>query len=57
MSGAVDALRLSESPLALARGLLDHGRLLRQLGRPVEAEAMINENTGLFTALRAARWL
>ncbi len=57
MSAAVDALRLSESPLALARGLLDHGRLLQQLGRPVEAEALLNESTGIFTALRAAPWL
>jgi hypothetical protein len=57
LAGAVDALRSAESPLNLARGLLDHARLLGELGRGAEAQPRLHEARTIFTALGATPWL
>jgi hypothetical protein len=57
LSGAVDALRAAESPLNLARGLLDHARLLGELGRTADAQPRLHEARTIFTALGATPWL
>ncbi len=57
LSGAVEALRAAESPLNLARGLLDHARLLGELGRTADAQPRLHEARTIFTALGATPWL
>ena len=45
------------NPYALARGLLDHGSILVELGRSGEAASALQEARSLFAELRATPWL
>jgi class 3 adenylate cyclase len=57
LSDATAVLRPAGSPYALARALFDHGCVLAELGRRVEATSALQEARSLFTELRAAAWL
>ena len=57
LAEAVGTLRAAGSPLNLARGLLDHGRLLGELGRAPEALGSLREARTIFAGLGATPWL
>jgi class 3 adenylate cyclase/tetratricopeptide (TPR) repeat protein len=57
LAQAATALRDAGNPFALARTLLDDGRVLVQLGRTGEATAVLQKARSLFTELRATPWL
>jgi class 3 adenylate cyclase/tetratricopeptide (TPR) repeat protein len=57
LAQGVAALRRAAHPYWLARILLDHGALLVDQGRPVEAAPMLREARAIFAELRAAPWL
>jgi class 3 adenylate cyclase/predicted ATPase len=56
-SQAITMLRSTGNPYALARGLLDHGSTLVELGRPGEAASALQEARSFFAQLRATPWL
>ena len=56
-SQAIAMLRSTGNPYALARGLLDHGSILVELGRSGEAASALQEARSLFAELRATPWL
>jgi class 3 adenylate cyclase/tetratricopeptide (TPR) repeat protein len=57
LSQAVTEFRSTGDPYALARGLLDHGTVLIELGRPGDATAALQEARSLFEDLRAVPWV
>lgn len=56
LAQSATALRTAGNPFALARVLLDHGTVLKQLGREPEAASSLDEARSLFAELAATPW-
>ncbi len=54
---AVVVIEASGNPFALARAMLDHGRILLELRRTEEATAVLRRARSMFERLRAKLWI